>query len=194
MAYGSAVEKLTLESAPTKTHYEAGDKFDTTGLKVTATYANGVTRDVTKLMKMKDADEALTEKDTSVTLIYGLGQTMYHNQQNTQDNTMKPGVGTTTKEISFDITVGSSTLTGKIGDSLNWSFIAQSGKLAISGTFPTDAKLIAAVYTEDGKLVGTRILTETGEMALPDGAAIKLFLLNGTTNAPLCQSETVKNP
>ena len=194
MAYGSAVEKLTLESAPTKTHYEAGDKFDTTGLKVTATYANGVTRDVTKLMKMKDADEALTEKDTSVTLIYGLGQTMYHNQQNTQDNTMKPGVGTTTKEISFDITVGSSTLTGKIGDSLNWSFIAQSGKLTISGTFPTDAKLIAAVYTEDGKLVGTRILTETGEMALPDGAAIKLFLLNGTTNAPLCQSETVKNP
>ena len=194
MAYGSAVEKLTLESAPTKTHYEAGDKFDTTGLKVTATYANGVTRDVTKLMKMKDADEALTEKDTSVTLIYGLGQTMYHNQQNTQDNTMKPGVGTTTKEISFDITVGSSTLTGKIGDSLNWSFIAQSGKLTISGTFPTDAQLIAAVYTEDGKLVGTRILTETGEMALPDGAAIKLFLLNGTTNAPLCHSESVKEP
>ena len=194
MAYGSAVEKLTLESAPTKTHYEAGDKFDTTGLKVTATYANGVTRDVTKLMKMKDADEALTEKDTSVTLIYGLGQTMYHNQQNTQDNTMKPGVGTTTKEISFDITVGSSTLTGKIGESLNWSFSAQSGKLAISGTFPTDAKLIAAVYTADGKLVGTGILTETGEMALPDGAAIKLFLLNGMTNAPLCRSETVKNP
>ena len=30
--------------------------------------------------------------------------------------------------------------------------------------------------------------------ALPDGAAIKLFLLNGMTNAPLCQSETVKNP
>ena len=153
-----------------------------------------MTRDVTKLMKMKDADEALTEKDTSVTLIYGLGQTMYHNQQNTQDNTMKPGVGTTTKEISFDITVGSSTLTGKIGDSLNWSFIAQSGKLTISGTSPTDAKLIAAVYTADGKLVGTGILTETGEMALPDGAAIKLFLLNGMTNAPLCQSETVKNP
>ena len=194
MAYGSAVEKLTLESAPTKTHYEAGDKFDTTGLKVTATYANGVTRDVTKLMKMKDADKSLTAEDKSVTLVYCKGQTMYHNQQNTQDNTMKPGVGTTTKEISFDITVGSSTLTGKIGDSLNWSFIAQSGKLTISGTFPTDAKLIAAVYTEDGKLVGTRILTETGEMALPDGAAIKLFLLNGMTNAPLCQSETVKNP
>ena len=194
MAYGSAVETLTVESPPTKTHYEAGDKFDTTGLKVTATYANGVTRDVTKLMKMKDTDKSLTAEDKSVTLVYCKGQTMYHNQQNTQDNTMKPGVGTTTKEISFDITVGSSTSTGKIGESLNWSFSAQSGKLTISGTFPTDAKLIAAVYTADGKLVGTGILTETGEMALPDGAAIKLFLLNGMTNAPLCRSETVKNP
>lgn len=194
MAYGSAVKELKVESAPTKTHYEAGDKFDTTGLKVTATYANGVTRDVTKLMKMKDADKALTEKDTSVTLIYCKGQTMYHNQQSTQDNTMTSGVDTVTKEISFDITVGSSTSTGTIGESLNWSFSAQSGKLTISGTFPTGAKLIAAVYTADGKLVGTRILTETGGMALPDGAAIKLFLLSGTTNAPLCKSETVKNP
>ena len=191
MAYGSAVEELTVESAPTKTHYEAGDKFDTTGLKVTATYANGVTRDVTKLMKA--ADKALTEKDTSVTLIYGLGQTMYHNSELT-DKTMKPGEKTTTKEIPFAITVGSSTSTGKIGESLNWSFSAQSGKLAISGTFPTGAKLIAAVYTADGRLVGTRILTAEGETTLPDGAAIKLFLLNGTTNAPLCHSESVKEP
>lgn len=193
MAYGSAVETLTVESPPTKTHYEAGDKFDTTGLKVTATYANGVTRDVTKLMKMKDADKALTEKDKSVTLIYGLGQTMYHNSELT-DKTMKPGEKTTTKEIPFAITVGSSTSTGKIGESLNWSFSAQSGKLTISGTFPTGAKLIAAVYTTDGRLVGTRILTAEGETALPDGAAIKLFLLNGTTNAPLCHSESVKEP
>ena len=191
MAYGSAVKELKVESDPTKTHYEAGDKFDTTGLKVTATYANGVTRDVTKLMKA--ADKALTEKDTSVTLIYGLGQTMYHNSELT-DKTMKPGEKTTTKEIPFAITVGSSTSTGKIGESLNWSFSAQSGKLAISGTFPTGAKLIAAVYTADGRLVGTRILTAEGETTLPDGAAIKLFLLNGMTNAPLCRSETVKNP
>ena len=193
MAYGSAVKELKVESAPTKTHYEAGDKFDTTGLKVTATYANGVTRDVTKLMKMKDADKALTEKDKSVTLIYGLGQTMYHNSELT-DKTMKPGEKTTTKEIPFAITVGSSTSTGKIGESLNWSFSAQSGKLTISGIFPTGAKLIAAVYTTDGRLVGTRILTAEGETTLPDGAAVKLFLLNGMTNAPLCQSETVKNP
>ena len=48
---------------------------------MTATYANGVTRDVTKLMKMKDADKSLTAEDKSVTLVYCKGQTMYHNQQ-----------------------------------------------------------------------------------------------------------------
>ena len=115
-------------------------------------------------------------------------------QQAVASGTMKPGEKTTTKEISFDITVESSTSTGQIGESLNWSFSAQSGKLAISGTFPKGAKLIAAVYTAAGRLVGTRILTAEDETTLPDGVAIKLFLLNGMANAPLCQSETVKNP
>ena len=66
-------------------------------LKVTATYANGVKRDVSHLMKA--ADKALTQADTSVTLIYGLGQTMYHNVENT-DKTMKPGEETASKSIS----------------------------------------------------------------------------------------------
>lgn len=187
MAYGSAVEKLTLESAPTKTHYEAGDKFDTTGLKVTATYANGVTRDVTHLMKA--ANKALTQADTSVTLIYGLGQTMYHNVENT-DKTMKPGEETASKSIAIGITVGNSTLTGTIGE-LNWSFSAKTSKLNISGSFPSGASLIAAVYTADGKMVGTKILTAEGEAELPTGAKIKLFLLD-TNGKPLCQSATVK--
>ena len=190
MAYGSMVESLSMDAAPTKTEYEAGEKFDPAGLKVTATYANGVKRDVTHLMKA--ADKALTQADTSVTLIYGLGQTMYHNVENA-DKTMKPGEETASKSIAINVIVGNSTLTGTIGD-LNWSFSAKTSKLNISGSFPSGASLIAAVYMADGKLVGTGILTETGEMALPDGAAIKLFLLNGMTNAPLCQSETVKNP
>ena len=187
MAYGSAVETLTVESPPTKTHYEAGDKFDTTGLKVTATYANGVTRDVTHLMKA--ANKALTQADTSVTLIYGLGQTMYHNVENT-DKTMKPGEETASKSIAIGITVGNSTLTGTIGE-LNWSFSAKTSKLNISGSFPSGASLIAAVYTADGKMVGTKILTAEGEAELPTGAKIKLFLLD-TNGKPLCQSATVK--
>lgn len=187
MAYGSMVESLKLESSPTKTEYEAGEKFDPAGLKVTATYANGVKRDVTHLMKA--ADKALTQADTSVTLIYGLGQTMYHNVENT-DKTMKPGEETASKSISIDIIVGNSTLTGTIGD-LNWSFSAKTSKLTVSGSFPSGASLIAAVYTADGKMVGTKILTAEGEAELPTGAKIKLFLLD-TNGKPLCQSATVK--
>ena len=187
MAYGSMVESLSMDAAPTKTEYEAGEKFDPAGLKVTATYANGVKRDVTHLMKA--ADKALTQADTSVTLIYGLGQTMYHNVENT-DKTMKPGEETASKSIAIGITVGNSTLTGTIGD-LNWSFSAKTSKLNISGSFPSGASLIAAVYTADGKMVGTKILTAEGEAELPTGAKIKLFLLD-TNGKPLCQSATVK--
>ena len=187
MAYGSMVESLKLESSPTKTEYEAGEKFDPAGLKVTAAYANGITRDVTKLMKA--ADKALTQADTSVTLIYGLGQTMYHNVENT-DKTMKPGEETASKSIAIGITVGNSTLTGTIGD-LNWSFSAKTSTLNISGSFPSGASLIAAVYMADGKMVGTKILTAEGEAELPTGAKIKLFLLD-TNGKPLCPSATVK--
>ena len=187
MAYGSMVESLSMDAAPTKTEYEAGEKFDPAGLKVTATYANGITRDVTKLMKA--ADKALTQADTSVTLIYGLGQTMYHNVENT-DKTMKPGEETASKSISIDIIVGDSMLTGTIGD-LNWSFSAKTSKLTVSGSFPSGASLIAAVYAADGKMIGTKILTAEGETELSNGAKIKLFLLN-INGIPLCPSATVK--
>ena len=188
MAYGSAVESLTLKASPEKTYYEVGEKFDATGLKVTAAYANGVTRDVTHLMKA--ANEALTEKDSPLELIYGLGQTMYHNVENT-DKTMQAGVETTTKSISVDIIVGNSTLTGTIGENLTWSFNVKTSKLTISGSFPEGASLIAAVYAADGKMIGTKILTAEGETELSNGAKIKLFLLD-SGGIPLCTSATVK--
>lgn len=187
MAYGSMVESLSMDAAPTKTEYEANEKFDTTGLKVTATYANGVKRDVTHLMKA--ADKALTQADTSVTLVYGLGQTMYHNVQNT-DKTMTPGEETASKSISIDIIVGNSTLTGTIG-ALDWSYSAKTSKLTVSGSFPSGASLIAAVYAADGKMIGTKILTAEGETELSNGAKIKLFLLD-SGGKPLCPSATVK--
>ena len=86
--------------------------------------------------------------------------------------------------------VGDSTLTGTIGD-LNWSFSAKTSKLIVSGSFPSGANLIAAVYAADGKMIGTKILTAEGETELPNGAKIKLFLLD-SGGIPLCPSATVK--
>ena len=83
-------------------------------------------------------------------------------------------------------------------DGLNVTIPYKRDVMPLCDEIDPAAEAIGSVNTivrcADGKLVGTGILTETGEMALPDGAAIKLFLLNGMTNAPLCQSETVKNP
>ena len=103
---------------------------------------------------------------------------------------MKPGEETASKSIAIDVIVGNSTLTGTIED-LNWSFSAKTSKLNISGSFPSGASLIAAVYMADGKMVGTKILTAEGEAELPTGAKIKLFLLD-TNGKPLCPSATVK--
>lgn len=47
MAVGPTIEKIEVTKGPNKVNYEAGETFDPTGMEVTATYSNGVTRDVT---------------------------------------------------------------------------------------------------------------------------------------------------
>ena len=78
MAFGSAVEKLEITKAPDKTAYLPGEKFDPTGMVVTATYANGKTRDVTQYVTWYS--EALTEQDSLFTVSFPY--VMYHNQEN----------------------------------------------------------------------------------------------------------------
>ncbi|MEA4966095.1 MAG: dockerin type I domain-containing protein [Oscillospiraceae bacterium] len=66
MAVGSTIEKLEITQAPDKTVYRAGDTFDAAGMTVTATYTNGMTRDVTKYVTW--STEPLTEEDTDFTI------------------------------------------------------------------------------------------------------------------------------
>lgn len=67
MAVGTKVSKLELTAAPTKTSYCAGEKFDPTGMQVTATYANGTTRDVTNAVVWNE--DPLTAQDTNFELV-----------------------------------------------------------------------------------------------------------------------------
>ena len=190
MAYGSAVKELKITGTP-KTEYVENEKFDASGLKVMATYENGETQDVTRLMWADN--KALTVEDKKVTLVYCKGQTMYHNQQNTTDNTMKPGVKTATKSIDLPIMVTSAAVEDKIDD-LKWSFTAQSGKLAVTGDF-NGRTLIAACYDANGRMLEVQTLTAEGEKTLSrskDSAKIKLFLLDSDSK-PVCSAVTVKN-
>lgn len=80
MCVGSTITELTVENAPEKTVYEVGQCFAPDGLRVTARYANGVEKDVTRYIRF--SQEPLTAEDTEFTLTYSLGvyQQMYQNR------------------------------------------------------------------------------------------------------------------
>lgn len=104
MAFGSAVEKIEITSKPTKLKYAEGEKFDPTGMQVTAVYANGKTRDVTKYVSYNTNE--LTKADEMFTITFE--HVMYHNQENGTE--MQAGVTTTTPTATLQINVISETL------------------------------------------------------------------------------------
>lgn len=62
MALGSRITELTITSLPDKTAYREGETFEPAGMTVTATYANGKTRDVTDYVSW--SSDPLTAEDT----------------------------------------------------------------------------------------------------------------------------------
>ena len=104
MAFGSAIEKIEITTAPNKTSYVAGEKFDPTGMVVTATYANGKTRDITRYVSWNE--EPLTVQDASFTISFE--HVMYHNEE---DGTgMISGVVNQTPTVTLGLTVTEGTL------------------------------------------------------------------------------------
>ena len=104
MAFGSAIEKIEITTAPSKLNYVVGEKFDPAGMVVTATYANGKTRDVTKYVSF--FEEGLTEQDTTFTISFE--HVMYHNQENGTE--MTAGVTSKTPSVTIALTVTEGTL------------------------------------------------------------------------------------
>ncbi|MBQ4092696.1 MAG: S-layer homology domain-containing protein, partial [Firmicutes bacterium] len=68
MAVGPSIEKIEVTKQPTKTKYYVGETFDPSGMQVIATYANGLTRDVTKYVTYNTAP--LTTKDLSIRISF----------------------------------------------------------------------------------------------------------------------------
>ena len=99
MAYGSAIEKIEITAAPNKTRYIAGEVFDPTGMVVTATYANGKTRDITRYVSWNEAP--LTTEDAVFTISFE--HVMYHNQE--EGTGMVSGVVTQTPAAAIELTV-----------------------------------------------------------------------------------------
>ena len=186
MAYGSMITKL--EATTTVDTYEAGKVFSMEGVTVTATLANGETRNVTAMMSAPSTP--LEAGQTAVTLTLGKGQTMYHN--------VPTGSAMKTEEIApitVELSVRVEDPTKPIGKTLRYHYNAASGKLTVTGTFESGQTLIAACYDANGRMLEVQTLTTEGEKTLSrskDSAKIKLFLLDSDSK-PVCSAVTVKN-
>lgn len=185
MAYGSMITKL--EATTTVGTYEAGKVFSMEGVTVTATLANGETRDVTAMMSAPTTP--LEAGQTAVTLTLGKGQTMYHN--------VPTGSAMKTEEIApitVELSVRVEDPTKLIGETLRYHYNAASGKLTVTGTFESGQTLIAACYDANGRMLEVQTLTAEGEKTLSrskDSAKIKLFLLD-KDHKPVCAAVTAK--
>ena len=62
------LSNVSITAAPTKTTYNAGEKFETAGMVVTATYADGTEKAVSNYVISPDG--ALTESNTSIRITY----------------------------------------------------------------------------------------------------------------------------
>lgn len=80
MSLGSAITELKVEQEPERMVYEVGQVFSGQGMKVTAVYANGLSRDVTEYLEY--SRDPLTVDDTEFTIKVNLGkhQMMYQNR------------------------------------------------------------------------------------------------------------------
>lgn len=184
MAYGSTIKEL--KASTSINTYETGKAFSMKGVTVTATLANGETRDVTAMMSAPT--EALKAGQSTVTLTFGKGQTMYHNVP--VGNAMK------TEEIApitINLSVRVEDPTKPISGTLRYQYDAASGKLIVTGTFEPGQTLIAACYDVNGQMMQVQTLNDVGSLTLnPSSAKIKLFLLDSDSK-PVCSAVTVKD-
>ena len=144
MAFGSAVEKIEITTAPGKTAYVPGEAFDPTGMVVTATYANGRTRDVTNYVSWNE--DVLTEEDTTFTISFR--HVMYHNQEDGTE--MISGVVSKTPTATLELTI----VDGELGD-VNRDGIVDAGDAQMildyeAGLLDTELVKVLADVSGDG--------------------------------------------
>ena len=89
------VDHIEITKEPNKTTYNAGDKFDPTGMVVTAHYTDGTTADLSRDKYVIFYGDKLTKGQTDVTIQYNDGSGS-SNIKTYQKITVKPYVGTHT--------------------------------------------------------------------------------------------------
>ena len=84
MRLSSRITELEVTQQPDRTTYSKDDTFDAKGLKVTAHYANGATKDVSDYLKY--TTDPLTTDDTEITIGINLEQLVKDKLENLPEN------------------------------------------------------------------------------------------------------------
>ena len=84
MRLSSRITELEVTQQPDRTTYSKDDTFDAKGLKVTAHYANGATKDVSDYLKY--TTDPLTTDDTEITISINLEQLVKDKLENLPEN------------------------------------------------------------------------------------------------------------
>lgn len=150
MAVGSTIERIEVTKLPDKTTYNVKDTFNPTGMQVTAYYANGMTRDVTKYVTWSDKPLKASDTDFQITFPYA----MYQNRENSETLEMEYGVHCDKPMTTLTLTIGDQTEV-KYGD-VNGNGKVDSTDAAIvyryaNGKYQLSAdQLLAADVNGDG--------------------------------------------
>ena len=169
-----AIQSLKIENLPTKCTYNIGEKFDVTGLKVQAVYADGTEQAIPndKLTIKPNADAALGLNTSEITISYGAKSV-------SQPITVKSklqGAGTTQSPYQLASESDFNTLRAEVA--AGESFAGKHFKIMQDITFPQGWEPIGCLKegttnTENG----VNILPFSGEI---DGGAKTLTFANGS--------------
>jgi len=153
MAFGSTIKKIEVTKKPDKMKYEDGEAFDPKGMVVTATYANGKTRDITSYVTY-DTDK-ITEEKTTVTISFPY--VMYQNQENGTE--MTSGVSATTPVTTIEVAIGTTVPDEpNTPDEPDTPAEIQIGDVDLDGYVDTqDAGLVISYYYETAELTAEQI-------------------------------------
>ena len=99
MAFGNRIQKIEITKLPNQTSYVEGAVFDPEGMVVTATYANGMTRDVTRYVTVPK--EPLSLQDREITISFE--HVLYHNTEggSSTESVIASVPPTTTLKLTF---------------------------------------------------------------------------------------------
>ena len=179
MAFGSRIEKLEVTRLPDKTEYRVGDIFDPAGMRVTATYANGMTRDVTAYVTFPK--EVLEKGTDTVTLTFP--HVMYHNQDEA-DGSTTAGIASTKPTVEISVTVKDALPPATGLDEVE--VLGDEVKLTFNGAPDEGWLIVLAAHDENGRMIGAVTCLPSGQQTetvdfpgAEDAHEVKAYVVDG---------------